>query len=156
MRRLTVTIALLAAVVAGAVTSAAAILHFTGDAKAEPPATLARPHARVVARVRPHTVRSTARPATPSAAKFARLVAGASDQYGEEHSAPERIRQVHCVQASAGHYMCSYTVVGAGGLRECHLIQATWTPDAKSTFTVTLSGRTARCRTLRDALDSLG
>jgi hypothetical protein len=34
-------------------------------------------------------------------------------------------------------------------------MQATWAPEAASSFGVTLSGRTARCRTLRDALDSL-
>jgi hypothetical protein len=111
--------------------------------------------------VRVHTQARTAghRHATagdvPSARKFARILAGSSNQYGKEHAAPERIRRVHCVPGSPGDYMCSYVVVRSGAQSECHLIQARWTPDAASTYTVTLSGRTARCRTLRDALDSL-
>jgi hypothetical protein len=46
--------------------------------------------------------------------------------------------------------------VHADGSSECHLIQARWTPNATSTFTVTLSGRVARCGSLREALDSMG
>jgi hypothetical protein len=52
--------------------------------------------------------------------------------------------------------MCSYGVVKAGGRIECHIMQARWTPTASSSLTVTLAGRAQRCRTLHDALSSLG
>lgn len=154
MRRLTFTMALVVAAAAGGVSSSAAILHLTGDAEADPETTAraVRIHLPAAPPAHKHREGSTA----PSAAKFARLLAGSSNQYGREHSAPERIRRVHCVQASSGHYMCSYAVVQTTAASECHLIQARWTPHASSTYTVTLSGRTARCQTLRDAIDSLG
>jgi len=34
-------------------------------------------------------------------------------------------------------------------------MQARWTPERASLFTVTLAGRTRNCRSLRDALHSL-
>lgn len=94
--------------------------------------------------------------ATPSAAEFAHDLAGAANQYGAEHAKGRRLTHTQCVQATRGHYMCSYAVVHANGTSECHLIQATWTPDATSSFTITLSGRVARCSSLREALDSMG
>jgi hypothetical protein len=154
MRRLSIIIALVTAAAAGAATSSAAILHFTGRAGAElrpaPKAVRVHAHAAPAAHQKRHAA------ATPTAAKFARLLAGSSNKYGREHSAPERIRRVDRVQASTGQYMCSYAVVRTGAANECHLIQARWTPNASSTYTVTLSGRTARCHTLRDAINSLG
>ena len=91
----------------------------------------------------------------PSAAEFARLFAATANAYATAHHDPARIERPDCVQASPGHYMCSYAAVSPGDAEKCHLMQATWTPKRASTFTVTLAGRTARCRSLRDALESL-
>jgi len=51
--------------------------------------------------------------------------------------------------------MCSYESRAPGRDPDCHIVQARWTPQTASTFTVTLSGRVARCGTLRAALRSL-
>ena len=96
------------------------------------------------------------RPATPSAAEFGVVFVETSNSYAREHHDSARISDPHCVQASAGHYMCAYTVTGRGPHPTCHLMQARWTPREASTITVTLAGRTERCGTLREALDSLG
>ena len=72
------------------------------------------------------------------------------------HGDPTRIGNTRCVQASPGRYMCSYAVTRPGKPKECHLMQARWTPNQASTVTVTLAGRTKRCGTLRQAIDSLG
>jgi len=157
MRRLTLTMALVAAAAVGALTSSAAVLHLT-SAEADPATTAkpARSHAPAPnTKLKPKKQKHE-RSTSPSAATFARILAGSSDQYGREHSAPERIRHVRCVQAATTHYMCSYVVVRPSAASECHLIQARWTPHASSTYTVTLAGRTSRCQTLRDAIDSLG
>ena len=95
------------------------------------------------------------RPATPSAAEFGVAFVETTNSYAREHHDSARISDPHCVQASAGHYMCAYTVTGRGRHPTCHLMQARWTPREASTITVTLAGRTERCRTLREALDSL-
>jgi hypothetical protein len=87
---------------------------------------------------------------TPSAVDFGRALMGTANQYG----ADARIARPHCVQAKPGRYMCSYAVV-RGARSECHIMQGRWTPDAASTITVTLAGRTARCNSLRDAIQSL-
>jgi hypothetical protein len=92
----------------------------------------------------------------PSAATFGQMLAGVANQYAQEHGRRERIRAVDCVQASPTRYMCSYAVTRTRTRTECHLIQARWAPRAASSFVVTLSGRTARCGSLREALDSLG
>jgi hypothetical protein len=92
----------------------------------------------------------------PTAAQFAHDLAGGANKYGVEHSADARLTHTHCVQAARGNYMCSFAVVHGDGSSECHLIQARWTPDAASTFTVTLSGRVSRCGSLREAVHSLG
>jgi hypothetical protein len=137
-----------------------AIVHFAGSGTHKPSAphtpstrtpstTDAHSTARVPQKPRPAT------PAFPSATDFGHIVAGAANQYGQEHGDPTRITVMHCVQASPGHYMCSYAAARPGARKECHLIQARWTPDATSTFTVTLSGRAAQCGSLREALDSL-
>ena len=65
-----------------------------------------------------------------------------------------RIGRADCVQAAPGRYMCSYAVTKPG-TTTCHLMQARWTPDRASTITVTLAGRTRRCGSLAEALDSL-
>lgn len=82
----------------------------------------------------------------PTAVDFARAITS---------SANGRIRHADCVQAAPRQYMCSYGVLRKSGRLECHIMQARWTPLAASSITVTLSGRAARCRNLRDALDSL-
>jgi hypothetical protein len=152
MPRVTFTIVLVVAVCAGPAATSAALLRLTGEANADRVATAPmRSPIRAVARTHQHAARNT-----PSTAKFARILTGASNQYGQEHSASERIRNVNCVQASPGHYMCSYAIVRPGAPSECHLIQARWTPHAASSVTVMLSGRTTRCRNLHDAIDSLG
>jgi hypothetical protein len=153
MRKSNFTVILFAAVAAGAAVSSAALIHFTGTAGAErsTPTKQMRVHAQETTSGTTHGTAGDA----PSARNFARILAGSSNQYGQEHSTPQRIQRVHCVPGSPGHYMCSYAVVQTGASSECHLIQASWTPDATSTYTVTLSGRTARCGTLRDAIDSL-
>jgi hypothetical protein len=89
------------------------------------------------------------RPATPTAAEFARALAGTANQFGGA-----RVAHPDCVQASPGRYMCSYALV-QNGHEECHIMQGRWTPNAASTITVTLAGRSGRCGSLRDALDSL-
>jgi hypothetical protein len=94
-------------------------------------------------------------PATPSADEFGVVFVEATNSYAREHHDSARISDAHCVRASAGRYMCAYTVTRRGTRRTCHLMQARWTPEKASTITVTLAGRTKRCGTLRDALDSL-
>jgi hypothetical protein len=98
---------------------------------------------------------SLSAPATPSATKFAAEFIGVTNQYAKEHGDTAQAGDAHCVQAAAGRYMCSYTVT-RNGTSTCHLMQARWTPDRASTITVTLAGRTARCTTLREAIQTLG
>ncbi len=93
--------------------------------------------------------------ATPSAAEFAQGLEGVTNQFAVEHGQRTKLVRVHCVQAAPGKYMCSYAVARAQGREECHLMQATWTPNSASTITVTLAGRTDRCRTLHEAIASL-
>ena len=93
--------------------------------------------------------------APPSAAEFARVFIGVTTAYAIGFEQPERITRAHCVQASSGHYMCSYALLRPGRPPECHLMQARWTPQAASTITVTLAGRTSRCETLHAAIASL-
>jgi hypothetical protein len=91
----------------------------------------------------------------PGPAEFASDFVGTANAYAKAHGDPARLANPDCVEASPGHYMCSYAVTRPGRPRECHLIQATWTPHRASTFTITLSGRVRRCRTLREAIRSL-
>jgi hypothetical protein len=105
---------------------------------------------------------STAKPVsvaavkTPSAAEFTALFVGLSNTYAKTHGETARFTNADCVKASRDHYMCSYAVTRPDRASECHLMQATWTPNARSAFTVTLSGRVTRCGSLREALRSLG
>ena len=93
--------------------------------------------------------------ATPSAAQFAQSFVGLTDLYAVDHGQRARFTRVHCVQAAPGMYMCSYAIARPHRRPECHIMQATWTPDRASSITVTLAGRTRRCRGLHDAIASL-
>jgi hypothetical protein len=94
--------------------------------------------------------------AAPSAAEFATGFVRLANHYAAVHADPVRLSGADCVEASTGHYMCSYAAGTPGGAKECHVIQARWTPRKASSFTITLSGRTTRCGSLREALSSLG
>ena len=114
-----------------------------------------------------HGQRVTARPVTaaraaatpaespPSAAEFATEVMSAANAYASSLGRTVRLGHADCVQASPGHYMCSYDARAPGRKAACHIIQARWTPRSESTITVTLSTRVARCTSLREALRSL-
>ena len=91
---------------------------------------------------------------TPSATQFAHYFIGVTNKRASEHGDGARVGNAHCVQAAPGKYMCSYLVT-AKGVRTCHLMQARWTPERPSAITVTLAGRTSRCGTLREAIQSL-
>jgi hypothetical protein len=91
----------------------------------------------------------------PTAAQFAVIFVATTNRYAVQHHQPDRVGRAHCVPGHPGHYMCSYVVTRPGRQPECHLMQAGYTPGAASAITVFLSGRTARCRTLKEALDSL-
>ena len=90
----------------------------------------------------------------PSATQFAHKFIGVTNKHASEHGDGARVGNAHCVQAAPGKYMCSYLVT-ARGVRTCHLMQARWTPGRSSAITVTLAGRTSRCGTLREAIQSL-
>jgi hypothetical protein len=94
-------------------------------------------------------------PAAPAAAGFAVVFVSTTNAYAKAHHDPSRIGDADCVQAARGKYMCSYRTIRPSGA-ECHLMQARWTPQLASTFTVTLAGRVKRCGTLRQAIRSLG
>jgi hypothetical protein len=98
---------------------------------------------------------AAAAPAAPTAAQFAHNFVGTTNAYAAANGDATRIGNVDCVQASRGHYMCSYSAKRPGAPAECHIMQARWTPNAASTITVDLAGRAARCGTLREALRSL-
>lgn len=92
---------------------------------------------------------------TPSATQFARAFIGVTNTYAAQHGDGARLGNAHCVKAAPAKYMCSYRVT-ARGVKTCHLMQAQWTPERLSAITVTLAGRTSRCGTLREAIQSLG
>jgi len=94
--------------------------------------------------------------AAPSAAEFATDFVRLANHYAALHADPVRLSGADCVEASTGRYMCSYAAARPGGAKQCHLIQAHWTPRQASSFTITLSGRTTRCGSLREALNSFG
>ena len=89
--------------------------------------------------------------APPTPTGFAAVLASATETLGE----PGKVERADCVEPAPGRYMCSYDLWFTGGLNECHLVQASWTPSRASLFTVTLAGRTRSCRSLPDALHSL-
>jgi hypothetical protein len=90
----------------------------------------------------------------PSAGEFAKIFIASANAYAVAHHDARRVAKPHCVQAARGRYMCAYTAVKPAG-PECHLMQASWTPTAASTITVTLASRTHRCDSLRAAIRSL-
>jgi hypothetical protein len=94
-------------------------------------------------------------PTTPSASQFAHLFIGVTNIYAQRHDDGTLVGDAHCVQAAPGQYMCSYLVTVAD-TSTCHLMQARWTPESPSAITVTLAGRTNRCGTLHEAIQSLG
>jgi hypothetical protein len=104
-----------------------------------------------------HPTRSVVKQAatTPSADAFARELVVLARDYAERSGEAARITRAHCVQASPGHYMCSYGLVRPRLSLECHLVQGLWSPDRASTITVTLAGQTRRCGSLREAIRSL-
>ena len=110
----------------------------------------------------PGHAKAPARPAersafgpAPSAAGFADVLVSLSNAFAKQHGDPARLSHPDCVQASRGHYMCSYLVTRPGRRSECHLVQAEWGRERTSSFTVTLSGRVRRCGSLREAVHSL-
>lgn len=91
----------------------------------------------------------------PSASGFAAVFVSSTTAYATAHGDPRRIERPDCVEPVPGHYMCSYVLRVPGHAAACHLMQARWTPERASVFTVTLAGRTRSCRSLKDALHSL-
>jgi hypothetical protein len=91
----------------------------------------------------------------PSAAQFGRIFVASANAYARAHHDGRRVSRPHCVQASRDQYMCAYLAVTPSQDAQCHLMQARWTPAALSTITVTLSGRTRRCGSVREAIRSL-
>ena len=91
----------------------------------------------------------------PSASGFAALLVSSTAAYAKAHGDPQRIVRPDCVEPVRGRYMCSYEVRVPGDAAGCHLMQARWTPERASLYTVTLAGRTRSCRSLQDALHSL-
>jgi hypothetical protein len=92
---------------------------------------------------------------TPTAVEFAHNFVGTTNAYAAASGDETRIANADCVQASRGHYMCSYAAKKPGARAECHIMQARWTPNRASTITVTLAGRATRCGSLDEALRSL-
>ncbi len=93
--------------------------------------------------------------APPSASNFGAMLVLTTTDNAKAHGKSLRMERVDCVEPTGGRYMCSYNLRVPGSPGACHLIQARWTPERASVFTVTLSGRTSSCRTLSDALQSL-
>jgi hypothetical protein len=90
-----------------------------------------------------------------SASEFAQMFVEATTRYAIAHGDPARIRDPDCVKAAPGRYMCAYAVEKPGARRTCHLMQARLTPDAASSFVVTLAGGTSRCGSVGEAIASL-
>lgn len=93
--------------------------------------------------------------APATAREFASTFLSLTNAYAAQHRRTERFTGADCVQASRGHFMCSYAIVRPGRGKECRLMQAEWTPNGASSFKVTLAGRVPTCHTLREALESL-
>ena len=104
----------------------------------------------------PHRPASSSTAEAPTAAGFALVFVSTANAYARSHGDRSRIADPDCVEAARGRYMCSYTALRPGKSPECHLMQARWTPELASSYTVTLAGRVKRCATLREALRSLG
>ena len=92
----------------------------------------------------------------PGPAEFARQITGLANQFAAQAGDHARMAKVDCVQgAHPGHYMCSFALLRSSRPEECHLIQAIWTPTQVDSFRITLSSRTGRCGSLREAVQSL-
>src|SRR3954447_25983848 len=72
--------------------------------------------------------------AAPDAREFARELVGMTNQFAAQQGDNERLGNVDCVQATRGHYMCSFAVLRPAQPAECHIIQAIWTPAAVDSF----------------------
>jgi hypothetical protein len=90
---------------------------------------------------------------TPAPAAFGRTFVGAMNAYAASRGDARRLTHPDCVEASRGHYMCSYRLVRPDGKRECHVMQARWLPP--NPIKVTRAGRVGHCESLRAALRSL-
>jgi hypothetical protein len=110
---------------------------------------------------KPQTVSASVTPtdaapaAPPTAAEFGRILTGTANAYAEAHGEETRVGRARCAQGAPGHYLCAYTTTESGGRPVCRVVQARWTPQRLSTFTVELSGVAARCGTLRQAVQTL-
>jgi hypothetical protein len=104
----------------------------------------------------PHRPASSSAASAPSADGFAFVFVSTVNAYARAHGDPARAAHPDCVEAAQGRYMCSYTTLRPGRRAHCHLMQARWSPELASSYTVTLAGRVKRCGTLREALRSLG
>jgi len=122
--------------------------HDAGAPTAARPATSQPPPARTA-----HGRRAGEQP--PSADEFGEHLVAVTNAYATARGDSRRLGSTDCVRPVPNRYMCSYSVSEPGRPKACHLVQARWTPDAASTITVTLAGRTKRCGSLRDALASL-
>jgi hypothetical protein len=111
--------------------------------------------AATAARALPGQPAAAAAAQAPSAASFAQQFLSLANAYAQANRDAHRFSRADCVSPARGRYMCSYATTNAGQREQCHIMQAKWTPNAASTFTITLSGRTARCGSLREALRSL-
>ena len=92
---------------------------------------------------------------SPSALEFAHRFVGTTNAFAVASGDTTRIGNAHCVKASRKHFMCSYSSKRPGIAPECRIMQAVWTPNEASTITITLAGRSERCASLEDALQSL-
>jgi hypothetical protein len=92
---------------------------------------------------------------SPTALEFAHKFVGTTNAFAAASGDTARIGNAHCVKASQKHFMCSFSSKRPGFAPECRIMQAVWTPNAASTITVTLGGRSERCASLEDALQSL-
>src|SRR4029453_3753289 len=101
MKRMTVSWVALLAV--GALSAAVTVRIAGGGTDGATPAAAGRPG------------RTAAQPPFPSAAGFGRVFVGTTNQFAMEHGDSKRIGHADCVQASPGHYMCSYVVMRRRG-----------------------------------------
>jgi hypothetical protein len=144
-----------AAVVAVSLLGAAAAVGYGMIAGSDAGAATAARSATTQPRPTPASNGGRAGEQPPSADEFGRRLVAVTNAHATADGDARRIGRTDCVQPVPGRYMCSYSVSEPGRPTACHLMQARWTPDAASTITVTLAGRTQRCGSLRDALASL-
>ena len=148
----------------GALVTAFAIVFFfrPGGSNEAASATRAVAPKAAVASIAPHQAGNSAPSAEsdpdaapPTATEFADEFVGVTNQHAKENGDAVRLARADCAQAAPGRYMCSYAVEKPGASTTCHVMQARWTPGLVSSFTVTLSGRTRKCGSLREAIRTL-